>query len=318
MTHNLRTQVHLEDILVEADAKGLKTDVWISSHQAEIEERLQKQGAVLIRGLKIQSSKKFGTALKQFFGDELINYTYRSTPRTELRGNVYTTTEYHADEIIPQHNENSYSNVWPLRLGFLCMLPAETGGETPIADSRVIYQHIPPEIRSEFEAKGVMYVRNYGKIDLPWSEVFQSEDPKQVEAYCQANQLEFEWKADGGLRTKQINPASTISPVTKEPIWFNQAHLFHISSLNSEARANLSAVMEEEDFPRNTYFGDGSPIDESVLDVIRKVYEDHQLVFSWQKNDLLLLNNMLFSHGRNTYTGPRKVLAGMATPYSHS
>ena len=91
---------------------------------------------MLIRGLKVLGSTQFGKIVSTLFGAELLEYVYRSTPRTELRGHVYTATEYPAAETIPQHNENAYSRSWPLRLGFMCLLPSETGGETPIGDTQ--------------------------------------------------------------------------------------------------------------------------------------------------------------------------------------
>lgn len=310
------TPTTAEDILMQVDAGGKKAIDWAAEYQEEIEARLVRDGALLIRGLNILSSKQFGKLLEAMFGAPLINYSFRSTPRTELRGNVYTATEYHPSEVIPQHNENAYTNSWPLRIGFLCMVPSETGGETPLADSRLVYDQIPAEIREEFDRKKVLYVRNYGDIDLPWSEVFQTEDKSEVEQYCRDNGLDFEWLDDLRLRTKQINQATIKHPSTKENLWFNQAHLFHVSSLEKEARENLLSIMDEEDLPRNTYYGDGTPIGTDELNIIRKAYEDIQFSFTWEKNDFLLLDNMLFTHGRRPFSGDRKVLVGMAKPMS--
>src|SRR6266508_3910237 len=127
-------------------------------------QRITASDLKLIRGLKVPGSTQFGKILSTLFGSELLEYTYRSTPRTRLRGNVYTATEYPAGEVIPQHNENSYSRNWPNRIGFMCILPAETGGETPIGDCRVVYNMLPKSVRDKFEQKGVMYVRNYSTL----------------------------------------------------------------------------------------------------------------------------------------------------------
>ena len=51
-------------------------------------------------------------------------------------------------------------------------------------------------------------------------------------------------------------------------VWFNQAHLFHVSSLQPEIREALLAAAGG-DPPRNAYYGDGSPIDDRDLDQIR-------------------------------------------------
>lgn len=301
-------------ILLEVETSALNVMRWAEEHQADIRALLETQGALLIRGVKVLGNAQFGKILSTLFGSELLEYVYRSTPRTHIQGNVYTATEYPADQVIPQHNENAYSRTWPNRLGFMCMLPAETGGETPIGDSRVIYKLLPKSIRDKFEEKGVMYIRNYSNIDLPWSVVFQTEDKTQVEAFCDENDLKYEWLDNNRLRTSQVNPATATHPRTGEKIWFNQAHLFHVSSLGTEMSRGLLESLGEENLPRNSYYGDGSRIEPEVLELIRTTYEQTKVKFTWQKNDLLLLDNMLFSHGRESYTGPRKVLVGMACP----
>lgn len=308
-------EIQGERLLLNVDLRRTKVTDWAQENAESVERLVQENGALLIRGLKFLGSKQFGTVLSTLFGDELIQYTFRSTPRTELRGNVYTATEYHPDQVIPQHNENSYTNHWAMRIGFLCTIPAEQGGATPICDSRRIYEMLPEEVRKRFEAQGVMYVRNYSEIDVPWQEVFQTSDRADVEAYCRANYLSCEWLGENHLRTTQVNQASALHPVTGEKVWFNQAHLFHVTNLEPEVRESLLNVMPADHLPRNTYYGDGSPIEEEVLQIIRDVYEQHSITFPWQRDDLLLLDNMLYSHGRTPYSGDRQVLVGMLRPY---
>lgn len=301
-------------LLLQVDTKGTKVLDWAQENRDHVGRLVAENGALLIRGLRLLGSNQFGSLVSTLFGAELLQYKYRSTPRTELRGNVYTATEYPAHEVIPQHNENAYSRNWPKRIGFFCLLPSATGGETPIADSRVVYQKIDPAVRTEFEEKGVMYVRNYSDLDLPWSEVFQTDDPKEVERYCGEHDIECEWLDETRLRTKQVNPASIDHPDTGERVWFNQAQLFHVSSLPKDIRETLLDSLGEENLPRNCFFGDGSPIDPHSLDVVRRAYEETKIKFQWQKNDLMLLDNVLYSHGREAFTGERRILTGMACP----
>ncbi len=299
-------------LLLEADLTGTKVTDWAERNRDDVERLVQQNGALLIRGLKFVGSQQFGTVLTTLFGEPLLQYTYRSTPRTELRGNVYTATEYHADQVIPQHNENSYSNRWAMRIGFLCTIPSPQGGATPICDSRRVYRELPDALKRRFEAHGVLYVRNYSDIDIPWTEVFQTTDKSAVEAFCAENQLTWEWLDDKRLRTRQVNQATATHPVTAERVWFNQAHLFHVTNLEPEVQQSLLSVMSEAELPRNTYYGDGAPIESETLDTIRAVYERNMIAFEWQHNDLLLLDNMLYSHGRQRYSGNRQVLVGMA------
>jgi alpha-ketoglutarate-dependent taurine dioxygenase len=305
-------------LVLRVDQNGAKTTDWAEWNREDVERLLQANGALLIRGLKFVGSQQFGTVVSSLFGAELLQYVYRSTPRTELRGNVYTATEYHADLHIPQHNENAYSNSWAMRLGFLCTLPSAQGGATPICDSAKVYEQIPAAARDRFEKYGVLYVRNYSEIDLHWKEVFQTEDRAAVEEFCQGNGLEWEWLDGDRLRTRQINQASAVHPMTGAKVWFNQAHLFHVSSLEQKIQDQLLSVLPESDLPRNTYYGDGAPIEAETLRQIRAIYERNQIKFEWQRNDLLLIDNMLFSHGREPYAGNRQVLVGMARPIDAS
>ncbi|OHU88159.1 MULTISPECIES: TauD/TfdA family dioxygenase [Pseudoalteromonas] len=284
---------------------------WVKDHVEQINHWVNSDGFALLRGLNIVSSNQFSTILETIFGEPLSQYVYRSSPRTAMRNNIYTTTEYHADQVILQHNENAYSNRWPMRMGFFCVVPAKTGGDTPLADSRVVYQNIPESIRDKFERLGVMYVRNYGEIDLPWQEVFQTQSKVEVEAYCKENDIEFEWQGDR-LQTRQHRPAVATHPQTGEKVWFNQAHLFHSSSIDGQMPDLMRASIGEQRLPRNAYYGDGSPIADEDIQVINQVYKDATFSYQWQRNDILLLDNMLYTHGRQAYSGVRKVLVGMA------
>lgn len=304
----------IDRIEMKIDLDGSTLGEWMTSYRSQLIDKIEREGAVLLRGLKVVSSAQFGKLTEQIFNKDLLTYTNRSTPRTQLKGNVFTSTEYPQQESIPLHNENSYSHEWAMKIAFFCLVASRAGGETPIADSRKIYQKIPREIRDKFEKKGVMYVRNYGKMGLPWQEVFQVESEPEVEAYCRSANIEFSWKKDGGLKTWQICPAVQKHPFSGERVWFNQAHLFHISNLPQENRMALVDAYGEAELPRHSFYGDGEEIELDVLDCIRKVIESEKIKFQWSKGDLLLLDNMLFCHGREPYEGARKILVSMAEP----
>lgn len=304
--------VNSERTVATVRAQAVDPAQWAVQHAALVDSVLETRGALLVRGLAVNGSKKLDSVLSSLFGEALIEYEHPSTPRTKLRGQVYTSTEYHPAQTIPLHNENSYSNKWPLRIGFYCVTPSAEGGATPIADSRLVYQRIPRDIVETFARKQLMYVRHYSDIDLPWSDVFRTDDREEVEQYCARNGIEFAWHGANELRTRQVGAAVRQHPHSAVPVWFNQAHLFHISSLAADDQAALTRVFGADELPRNVYYGDGSAIENDALDAIRRVYDDCRIVFDWEEGDLLLLDNMLFCHGREPFAGDRKILVGMA------
>lgn len=277
-----------------------------------VKHALLTNGGVLFRNFSVPTPLDF----KRFaasFGKPLGTYEFGSTPRSKVFPGVYSSTEYPPHQSIPLHNEQSYTRQWPEWIWFHCMTPSATGGETPICDSRLVYQRIDPAIREEFIAKGLMYVRNYSSaLDVPWEQVFNTTDKNQVEAYCRSQGIEWQWNTDGELTTRQRCQSVLQHPYTQEWVWFNQAHLFHISAVEKDVRATLIEAVGEDKLPRNVYFGDGSPIPDATLDAVRAVYAKTAVSFPWQAGDVLMLDNILASHGRNPFTGDRKVIVAMA------
>ncbi|MHC5721645.1 MAG: TauD/TfdA family dioxygenase, partial [Nostoc sp.] len=93
---------------------------------------------------------------------EAMEYRYRASPRTQVSGRIYTSTDYPAEQSIFPHNEHAYSPTFPLKIFFFCMSPAAQGGETPIGSCRKVFERIHPTIRDRFIEKQVMYMRNFG------------------------------------------------------------------------------------------------------------------------------------------------------------
>lgn len=288
----------------------------LADYQETIEQMvrtyLSTVGGVLFRGFPIESVADFETFVRMISPD-LASYEFGSTPRSQVQNQIYTSTEYPPHQHIPLHNEQAYTTEWPMKIWFYCAQASPEGGYTPIADSREVYRHIPVRIRERFIEKGVMYVRNYGNgLDVPWTKVFNTTDRLSVERFCRTAGIAYEWKPDGELRTRQVCQAVAVHPCTDETVWFNQAHLFHVSNLEPAVREALLAVVSEADLPRQACYGDGSPIETAVLDEIREVYQCHAVQFPWQEGDVLMLDNMLAAHGRTPFKGPRKILVAMA------
>jgi alpha-ketoglutarate-dependent taurine dioxygenase len=297
-------------LLVEA---GGDRDIssFIEAHRQQIQAGLLEHGGVLFRGFNVGTVEDFGRFIDAT-GLERIEYVYRSTPRTTVADKIFTTTEYPPQQEILLHNENAYQRDWPLKVSFCCLITATSGGATPIGDMRLITASIGARLRDRFAERGVRYVRHYHPhIDLSWQVVFQTEDRGQVAEFCRSEGLDYEWLDSETLRTSQTAQGTAAHPFTGEKIYFNQAHLFHATSLGPAGMESLIKLFGADRLPRHATYGDGEEIAPEDLQQVRDAFRQHEVSFSWRPGDILLLDNMQVAHGRRPFRGQRKVLAAL-------
>jgi len=284
---------------------------------AALEATLLEHGALLFRGFQVRDVADFERFVSLTRWKHL-DYTYRSTPRTPVTDKVLTATEYPAELEIPLHNENSYQHLWPNKLALCCLRAAEAGGETPLADMRSVNAALGERLLEKLERRGIQYIRHYrAYFDLPWQTVFQTDDPGQMARFCDTHGIQHEWLDDGSLRTTQRSQGVTIHPVLRDRTFFNQAHLFHVSSLGEEGANALIELFGRDRLPRHACFGDGSEIPSEDLAAIRGAFAGATILFGWRAGDILLLDNLQAAHGRRPYTGTRSVVAALLDP-AHS
>lgn len=298
-------------LVYENKEPNINAFCYIKLQLEEINKALLEYGAILLRGFVISNFDEFAK-ISTLLLDESMNYSYRSSPRKQIHNNVFTSTEYPQEFYIPLHNECSYAKNWPNRIFFLCSEPPAHMGETPIADSRVILNELDKALVNKFKEKGIMYVRYFYKnIGMSWQEVFQVNNKTELENYCINNDIHFEWQENEILKVYNLCKATTIHPVTKEEVWFNQAHLFNMHALHEDMKGQLIDTFGIDKLPRNSFYGDGEAIEPNVISEIMDVYSEQMIKFRWQQSDLLLLDNILFAHGRMPFKGNRKIVVTM-------
>lgn len=242
-----------------------------------------------------------------------LPYVHGNSPRTRVKGNLYTSTEYPQRFTISMHNELNYARRWPARLAFYCEKAAEAGGATPVVDGERWLQALAPELREAF-AGGVRYVQNlhdgYG-LGKSWQDTFETDDRAAVEEFLAESHAEWKWGPEG-IRVTQVRAATTIHPVTGAEVWFNQADQWHPAGLGDETSAELYDILEPDDFPQYVTFADGTPIPDRYIEQIREAGLTNAIDVDWREGDLLLIDNVLTGHGRRPFGGTRRILVAMS------
>ena len=278
----------------------------------DLSAQLTQNRAIAFRGFHV-TRETFGEVIDRLLPNRL-SYTHGNTPRTNLGENIYTSTEYPADQPISMHNELSYAHRWPSRLLFFCALPAETGGATSVCDSGRWLRSLDPEVRDAF-AGGLTYSQNlHGGRGLgkSWQQTFETDDKAVVERFLDEGKSQWTW-TDSGLRITQTRPATTFHPVTGEEVWFNQVDQCHPAGLPDDIRSFMLDMMTPDELPQNATFADGSPIPDEYVLHIRDVGWKLAYDMDWRTGDVLLVENVLTSHARRPYSGKRQILVAMSS-----
>lgn len=301
-------EIGLFPLQLICDSDEFPMEHWLSANREELNGELTKYGAILLKGFPVSSMDDFRNLNQLLFGDP-ISYSFRTSPRTELGQKVYTSTVHPADQVIEMHTENSYAPVWNRIISFYCEKPALSGGETPLADERKLVNYIDAGILEKFRQKGVLYVRNsMPGMGLGWRDIYQTDVKQVAEKYLSEHNIKFSWVTNEHLRTEWILPAFRKHPETGREVWFNHMYFGHKSHYDPV----VLEFIDEASLPFLTCYGDGTEIETDVIQAFKNAYAACKIEFPWKKGEVLLLDNMLFSHGRNSFKGERTILTVMS------
>jgi alpha-ketoglutarate-dependent taurine dioxygenase len=302
----------------------------LRNNQAKLQRLLLQHGALLLRGFPIDNAANFAHTIEALDLGQFVNYIGGDSPRDKVEEKIYTSTEAPPSLHIPLHQELSFIKNFPRHIYFFCETAPEVRGETIIGDARRIYKALNPVIRDQFEEKGLTYTSHYyyqSKImellnrlqrsHKSWREVFETDNKVEVQKKCLANEFDWRWLDQDWLEIKQTRPAILHHPDTHEKVWFNQAHLYDFNPRLLGWKKYIGAKLFY--FRKSTRlheieYGDESGIARKDLYHILDVLEENTVAFPWQKNDVMVLDNILTMHGRAPFSGKRRILTALTSP----
>jgi alpha-ketoglutarate-dependent taurine dioxygenase len=297
---------------------------WFHDRRALFDALLLEVGALLFRGFPVKDSAGFA-ALMRHHERPRFGYTGGSSPRAEVAPDIFESTRLPAREMIWLHQEMSYLPTYPAGLAFYCRVAPVADGETFVGDMRRITGALDPAFVASVEARGVMYKRNFRDrsrstgnelLDARhrvWQDAFDTEDRAKPIADCRAMGMEAEWLPDGSLSTSYRSPGMITHPRTGDRLWFNQiaGNTFCPENIGDELFAIYEDHYGDKPRPYETSYNDGGAIPAQYLSSLYRVLTDSAIRFAWSHGDVMLLDNYLTAHGRNSFVGQREIHAAL-------
>lgn len=307
---------------------------YFKNNADSIRQLVKDNGSVLFRDLPLTDPHDYESALN-ILGYDLYESNYGgASPRSNVTKKTFVSTEAPKPFIIGLHTEFCYQSKRPGMISFFCVKSGTKYGETPIFDCEKVWNSLSTELQNKLECKGVLYKRFFpGKKSLlnfrkTWKDTFQTQDRNKVEVYLNAEGMNFSWGADDSLTTELKIPAVLVDPTTNrktlsitmfnlDSIMYNFQHFRE--RYNPIKRAALEWIVKKEYKRKDTFLqvflGDGTSFTREESEEVQRAAWKNAIAFNWQPQDLLILDNIRFSHSRLNVEKPREIIAAMADQY---
>jgi len=313
----LDQQQHYEDIfpLVYASENSLSTltqvHEWLGENKERLLEQLSRHGAILFRGLPVNSDSDFDSVIQSF---GLKNFTYAESLSNAVRRNrterVFTANEAPASVSIFLHHEMAQTPIYPSKLFFYCEQAAHSGGATPLCRSDILLQELTkqaPEFVAACLKLGVRYSNVMPNIDdlesgqgRSWRSTLSTDDKSAAEDKLRKLGYQWEWLEQDSLRvTTAVLPAVRETDNGRQ-VFFNQL-IAAFRGWKDTRNATEKSIR----------FGDDSAISTQAMAKAIHIGDELSFDIPWQSGDVALVDNFLVMHGRRPFEGQRRVLASL-------
>ena len=264
-------------------------DALDSIDRAEVRSLYRRHGALLLRGFA-GDLDMFGRFAREFCPVAVHNES-RNRARIGERGEIQTVNL--GTRPFPLHPELSREPWKPDTCFFYCLTPPSFGGATTICDGVAIVRDLPPGQREEMARRRIKYM-------MP----------------AEATLLEY-WLGTPNPDDRQLANPPSICPYSFERVGSQVARVF--------SRPLLHRPMFIEDLAFGNFLlfarylrgvktfpllDDGSPVPDEWVEAVKRASDALTVPITWQADDLLMLDNSRFMHGRTAIVeGDQRLIA---------
>ncbi|MDJ0556204.1 MAG: TauD/TfdA family dioxygenase [Microcoleaceae cyanobacterium MO_207.B10] len=248
--------------------------------QEEIINLFKSSGVLLFRDFEndLDTFTEFSNSLSTNFMD----YTGGAFNRRIINNNATILTVNDFQDEVKLHGEMYYTNKPPLMLWFFCANPPLQDGETIVCDGQQFFDELSNSMKDLLSKKKLKFPGNYTKES--WQKKFKTNDLNVVKEICQGNGMKVKTNEDESIDFQFICPAIHKSRDGKHDVFIN--------SLLPAKKIN----------PKLVCFDDDSEITDEIISELNEIAEKITVEISWQKGDILMIDNTRIMHGRRAFS----------------
>ncbi|MEH2455285.1 TauD/TfdA family dioxygenase [Nostoc sp.] len=250
----------------------------------EIISLFKSNGILLFRGFDVDTGifKEFTNLLSIDF----INYAGGAFSRRVINGDETLLSVNDFKSEIKLHGEMYYQQNIPLMLWFFCANPPLEDGETTVCDGRQFFNEISSSTKELFSKNKLKFTVRISKED--WQKKYQTNNLNTLEEICQKNNTHLTVNDDQSILLEYIFSAIIPSRCGKYQVFIN------------------SLLPTKQLSQKILKFEDDSEIPEEVVSELNEIAEKITTEISWQKGDILMIDNTRILHGRRAFADDQR------------
>ncbi len=243
----------------------------------DIRELYKAHGALLFRGFDLDPDV-FATMAGRFCTHPVLN---KSPGRVTIDDDTGVQFVDPGLSAFPLHPEMSLLPWKPDICFFGCLNPPTTGGETTICDGVSIVDQLPSEIFEAYASRHLIYVTKAERSSMRFW--LGKEDPSDADMAAPPADCPFSYVRPGRHVLEVFTTPALHRPMFSDRLAWGNFLFF--------ARCGQGL----RNFP---IFADGTEVSDALVDAVKQVADKLEQPIRWQENDLLMLDNTRFLHGR--------------------
>lgn len=252
----------------------------IDLDKEEIISLFKTYGFLLFRGFETHVDTF--TRFTKLLSNNFRNYSGGVFSRRVINGDETLLSVNDFKDEIKLHGEMYYQRDIPLMLWFFCAHPASQDGETTLCDGRQLFNEFSSSLKELFRNKKLKYVAHLNKED--WQKRYKTDDIRVVEQACKSNDVQFQMNADESIDLQYICSAIHPSRCGEYTVFIN------------------SLLPTKHLAPNKISFDDNSEISDDIVSEITEIAERLTTDITWQKGDILMVDNTRIMHGRRAFS----------------
>ena len=274
----------------------------IESDYEDIYNKFSRYGVLIFRNTKINENNiiKFTGKFTKRYANPDNRRKQRLDNKFLLEADYWSDMEIDGSNSMSLHSESSFSAVWPEIVWFYCNIPPVYGGETTLCDGVKLWKNLPSKLKLFFLRQPIKYI-----VEINFNPKINEKPKKKGKRDWASNNLGVSGYIDWD-RNKICLQVLRYA-VIKMPYQKSYAFSNH-----------LIADIHNEPQIKNILMASGEKIPEDYIDQIKKIASAFLYQHKWEENDILMIDNRRFMHGRNQFSlkDPRDILT-LQTQHSH-